>query len=129
MPDVTFTRDTSDADATITGLGSGVWVLNCPASPDTLTLESTTSLDLHTSITVPAGYTIIILPYNDTFIPGAPDCFVITGTFKGSGASIPLLLNCLNRSATSQTPTAGQPVAKVLVLKNEQQLTSTPFVP
>lgn len=125
MPDVTFTRDTADADATITGLGGGVWTLNCPASPETIATVATTPIDLHTSITAPVGYGILVLPYDTASIIGAAACYVIAGAYQGTGSPLELKLNCLNRSGSGQTPTAGQPIAKVVVLKHEYKTALT----
>lgn len=129
MPDVTFTRDSADADATITGLGQGVWVLNCPASPETITTLTTTAVNFHTSITVPVGYTVYLLPYNNTFIAGAAACFVVAGSYQGTGNPIALHANCINRSGSSQTPTAGQPIAKIVVIATEFKTSTTAYTP
>lgn len=108
-----------------TYLGSGVWSVKCPDSPGALAASTTTPINLNFTTTIPTGYVLLVLTPHDTDIPGAPNCSVRPGLYKGLTTN---QVNCLNVAGV-QTPTSGVEVVYFVMVKNniEKVVLSDPF--
>ena len=101
---IVFTAATTDAHIP-TVADEGSYFLQCPESPETYVAYTTTSIDLHTSITIPNGwYGRITSRVADP--SGAAECFAVAQIIHGTGSAVPIILSMVNVSGTNRTPTA-----------------------
>lgn len=111
--EVIFTATHTDAKPPLYN-GNGVWTLYSPLSPDTAVANASITLNFHIDVTVPTGYSFMILPYGNDDLAGAPHVY-FSGTGYGDTTQS-LYINMINFTGSSQTPTAETEVAYLVVI-------------
>lgn len=111
--EVIFTATHTDAKPPLYN-GNGVWTLYSPLSPEIAAANSSTALDFHIDVTVPTGYSFMILPYGNDDLAGAPHVYFSGAGYANSSQS--LYINMINCTAGGKTPTAETEVAYLIVI-------------
>jgi hypothetical protein len=116
LSSVTFTSTHADSYEPVC-LGNGIWNLICPDNPETFGADITSLIDLHLDITIPSGFYGIITEAS-TGIVGTSNCGVIPQVLLPGTTSI--LFNVANPSASNETPTANNVIAKLVLIKGQE---------
>lgn len=111
LPEVIITADDTDATPPVYK-GNGIFELYSPSSPETAVVGHSTELNLHCTITVPAGYNFIIIPQD--VLPGATSIYL--ASYGCHHSTMALKLNMVNFTANAQTPTAQVAVAYLVLI-------------
>ena len=122
LPTAIFIGSHADAYVPVNVCG-GVWTIQCPTSPETISASTTDLINLHFTLTVPVGYSYIILPYGNDDVNGLPNCIIRSGHWSGTGAARALYINVMNVGTSNRTPVAGAILAYLYIYKDEFKMT------
>jgi len=106
---IVFNATTTDARKP-TSSDESSFILWTPNSPDVAVEATTSTLDLHTTITIPNGWYAYYTPKNGD-ITGATNCYTLPQIIMGTGSPVAITLEMVNPAdefsgANNQTPTA-----------------------
>ena len=122
LPSAIFIGGDADAYVPVNVCG-GIWSLQCPTSPEIITASTTVLINMHFSLTLPTGYSYIVLPYGNDDVNGLPNCIVRSAHWSGTGSARDLFINVMNVGTSDRTPVAGSILAYLYIYKNELKLT------
>ena len=121
LPTATFAGLHADAEYPVP-ICDGVWGLKAPTSPEAVVASTTTLINMHFNLTIPSGYTYMIIPYGNDDVAGAPGCVVRSGGWVGTGSARTIYINYMNLGGSNQTPTAGSYLAYLYIYKEDFEM-------
>lgn len=107
-----------------TYMGYGVWKVKTPDNANSCLANTTTEVICQFNFIIPTDYALLIMPIDDTNVPGVTNATVKPGMYVNGGIQA-IRVNIMNITGVAAAPTANTDLCYLVLVKNNIKLNVT----